>query len=250
MEPLQDNKTTSYTIDLPLFEGPLDLLLFLIKTQEINIYDIPIAQITHQFLQYISILKHFNMEISSEFLAMASELIFIKTRLLIPLKKNEMEEESFIQEDPRKELVEKLLEYKKYKEAIDQLDNSNQNRDILLFMEKQDILFDIDQDENSWKPMSVLELVKNFERIINRSTFESKTYIVKSHQHSVEGKIVLIRKKLAESRHVLFNQLIEEKEFDKIEFICLFLAILELVKINEIIILQHALFADIKIEKK
>ena len=106
----------TYQIKLPIFEGPLDLLLHLIREHEINIYDIPIAFITQQYLEYIELLKNLNLEIAGEFLVMASTLIYIKSRTLLPKSEvgADMEEEG---EDPREELVRKLLEYKKYKEA-------------------------------------------------------------------------------------------------------------------------------------
>lgn len=242
------NKETQekYNIDLPIFSGPLDLLLFLIKSQEINIYDIPISKITEQFIEYLKYLNYLNIEISSEFILMLSELIYIKTKSLIPIKNDENEEGSLeIIEDPRKELVEKLLEYKKYAQAIDII-TENKN-ELAIFYGNKEILFDI-QEEGEWKPLSVLDIVKNFSQILLKSSKEEKTYTVKLSQYSVEEKLNLIKEKIQIKNEFLLEELIESKDFDKIEFICVFLAILEMVKLGKVRLYQNNLFGEIKIK--
>src|ERR1700693_4268232 len=113
-----DESQTSYAVKLPAFEGPLDLLLHLIKTNEINIYDIPIAIITQQYLDYLKLMKNLNLSIAGEFIVMAATLIYIKSKTLLPLEESPPEEQ---EEDPRAELVRRLLEYKQFKEAASTL---------------------------------------------------------------------------------------------------------------------------------
>src|SRR5512139_152575 len=114
MEQTLTNSTTDYRVDLDVFNGPMDLLLFLIKKEEVDIYDIPIARITQQYLSYLDLMRNLNLEVAGEFILMAATLIHIKARLLLPRDENDPEEE-----DPREELIMALLEYKKYKEAGD-----------------------------------------------------------------------------------------------------------------------------------
>ena len=116
----------SYKLKLEMFEGPLDLLLFLIKKEEVNIYDIPIAKITEQYLEYIEMLKLLDLEVVGDFLVMAATLMQIKSRMLLPPDPNDQKEEDL---DPRDELVRRLLEYKKFKEAAQQLQQSSTGPD-------------------------------------------------------------------------------------------------------------------------
>ncbi len=241
-----------YKIDMPFFEGPLDLLLFLIRSQEIDIYDIPVSKITKQFIEYIELLRNFDIEISSEFINMVSELVYIKTRMLLPKKKQDTdlsESEKAELEDPRDELVEKLIEYKQLQEAIDHLDESEVERRSRVFIKEPESLFDLKKDEDElWKPLSVLDLVKNFEDIIKKIPTDD-SFVLKKHKFTVQDKIDLVRQKLKKSKSILLNELMQDKSRPKLEFICIFLALLELTKIKEIVIYQHALFEDIKLEK-
>src|SRR4030066_2573303 len=110
---------SGYTIKLPAFEGPLDLLLHLIKEDKVDIYDIPIAQITKQYIDYLDLMKELNLEIAGEFLLMAATLIHIKSKMLLPLEEKAGEDEEA--EDPRAEMIRKLLEYKSFKEVAEEL---------------------------------------------------------------------------------------------------------------------------------
>lgn len=245
----QEGFKMNFAVDLPLFKGPMDLLLFLIKTNEIDINDIPISKITQSFLSYIKILTKFNIAVSSEFIAMASELVYIKSKMLIR-KKSSLENEEFEPgEDPRLELVEKLLEYKKYREVINKLEDNEFEKESTIFIKDKNSLFELEEDEN-WKPISVFELIKNFERIIKKLPEENKLMLISQTKYTVEEKITLIRKRIKENDSVYLDDLFEEKEVKRIEFICVFLAVLELVKVKEIQVLQHSLFSDIKIKRK
>ncbi|MCX8058897.1 MAG: segregation/condensation protein A [Spirochaetes bacterium] len=247
MDIIENDKNEKYNINLPIFSGPLDLLLFLIKSQEINIYDIPISKITEQFVNYLQYLNKLNIEISSEFILMLSELIYIKTKSLLPVREDSQDDQ-FLEnlEDPRKELVEKLLEYKKYSQALEIVDQKS--NEIPIFYGNKNILFDI-HEEGEWKPLSVLEIVKSFSEVLIKYNKEEKTYLVKTTLFTVEDKINLIKQKLQNKNEFFLEELIESKEFDKIEFICIFLAILEMVKLGFIRLFQNNIFGEIKIVK-
>src|SRR4029077_6939345 len=131
----EDSSQTSYAVKLPAFEGPLDLLLHLIKTNEINIYDIPIALITQQYLDYLKLMKPLNLAIAGEFIVMAATLIYIKSKTLLPIEETPLEEQ---EEDPRAELVRRLLEYKQFKEAASNLaEREGEWRDVFRREEKE-----------------------------------------------------------------------------------------------------------------
>ena len=126
-----------YTIRLDAFEGPLDLLMHLIERNKIDIYDIPIATLTEQYMEYLAKFKEFNIEVASEFLVMAATLLQIKSRILLPkVKKIEAEEE---EEDPRQELVDRLLEYRRFKEVSDILDQLAQEQEKMFFRPPADL---------------------------------------------------------------------------------------------------------------
>src|SRR6266542_5414443 len=131
MEPQEfESILEAYPVRLDKFEGPLDLLLHLIKKHEVDIYDIPIAQITQQYLAYIDLMQTFNLDVAGEFLVMAATLIHIKSRMLLPMADDEDDEEEGT--DPRQELVRRLLEYQRFKDAADQLERRELlTRDVL-----------------------------------------------------------------------------------------------------------------------
>ncbi|MEM7828599.1 MAG: segregation/condensation protein A, partial [Candidatus Aenigmatarchaeota archaeon] len=149
-------------IKLEIFEGPLDLLLHLIKKNEIDIRDIPVAIITKQYMEYLELMRFLNLEIAGEFLVMASTLLYLKSLMLIPREGDESDEEV---EDPRKELVERLLEYKKCKELAEKLEQrSLKNRDV--FVRES---FDLNIKNESLVDISLFDLIDAFKRVIERS---------------------------------------------------------------------------------
>lgn len=240
--PLFDNQ--KYSIKIPEFEGPLDLLLHLVKTSEVNIYDIPIAEITRQYLEYLSLLVEMDLENISEFVEMAATLVWIKSKSMLPV---ELEYETG-DEDPRTDLIAKLLEYQKYKIAAGLLDERMEESVDFSKKEGEMLLFDVDESDQNWKPLSVIDLVSAFAKVLNNKTSDGN-YQVTLFEFNVEDKIDLIHSLLAENESFNYFDLIKI-EMSKLELICTFLAILELVKQQQIMIKQHVIFGDIHVVRK
>ena len=244
----------SLDVKLQAFEGPLDLLLHLIEKNKVDIYDIPIVEITEQYLDYVSAMKREDMNIMSEFLVMAATLVDIKCRMLLPAEVNEQGEE----EDPRAELVEKLLEYKMYKYMSFELKDMQMEagcsflRPETLPPEVRDYREPIDYSELIGDlNLSKLQEIFNFmmrrkEDKIDRtrSTFGN----IEKDEVDMEAKALYIETYIASHRKFSFKDLLE-KQTSKAELVVTFLIILELMKTGEIKIVQENLFDDIMITR-
>ncbi len=236
----------TYKVKLNIFEGPLDLLLFLIKKEKIDIYDIPITKITAQYLEYLELMKLLDLEIAGEFLVMAATLIHIKSKMLLPPdEENLLEEEEM---DPREELVRKLLEYKKFKEAASQLYEMYQDHKTMFLRrgvgEKEKI---VTEDGESYFEASLFDLITAFRKVLKEVPKEVFHKVVKN-KHTVSDKVHYIYHVLAENREVLFTDLFKGS-VNKDEVIVTFLAVLELMKMREVLIFQDEPFGDIKIKR-
>jgi segregation and condensation protein A len=223
---------------------PIAVLYELIKAQKIDIYDIPISRITEQYLEYLKFLSIMDIEISAEFILMASTLMFIKSRMLLPL---ESVGEDGERQDPRRELIEKLLEYQKFKEAAQCLEESEIAQKDLIFREKQQYLFDY-KDEENWIDISIYDLINAIAMIadaVNQPDFSQ----LAPESLTVAMKIEEITKRLEEFDRFYFAEVFSDP-VTKFEIVVTFLAILEMVKNNLICIQQHKLFGDIRIVKR
>lgn len=222
------------------FEGPLDLLLFLIKKQEINIYDIPIASITEQYLRYLSYVTRIELDNITEFYLMASTLLFIKSRMLLPVE-IDLDEEV---EDPRRALVEKLIEYQKYKKLGEMIKEKEQEVEWELERRRSQRILPF-ADEGMWEQIGIWDLLKTFTNLISSITPER---IIDLYEEvTVNEKITLIRELIERKNEFLFVETIKKTD-SIIEVVCSFLAILEMVKMKEIIIYQNRFFGDIRIK--
>ena len=251
------------TVKLQVFEGPLDLLLHLLEKNKVNIYDIPIVEITNQYMEYIAEMKRNDLNVMSEFLVMAATLIDIKSRMLLPKKESEEEEE----EDPRAELVQQLLEYKVYKCMAYELRDRQMDAEQVFFKEPT-IPPEVAEYE---EPVDLAELVGDmnlakldqiFKSIMKkqvdkidpvRSKFgkiekEEITVEVKE-EVSLSDKMLYVEDFCKTHRNFSFRNLLEAQA-SKVEVIVTFLAILELMKVGKIFISQEHTFDDIKIESK
>ncbi len=215
---------------LEVFEGPLELLMHLISKNKVNIYDIPIATITDQYLDALQTMKELDLEISSEFTVMASQLLLIKSRMLLP-RTEEADED-----DPRTELVERLLEYQRYKSTLEFLKEHENAYKYMLFKAPEDIEPALEPDTTVY-PVDML--ISAFNDILERSkrrippprkTFES---IVQREKVSVKDKVVYLKELIANGKKVLFCDIFEGM-YTKPELVATFLALLELIKVNEI----------------
>jgi segregation and condensation protein A len=230
------------TFRVASFEGPLDLLLFLIRKAEINIYDIPIAAITEQYLEYLSYATRVDLENLTEFYSMAATLLLIKSRMLLPVKIG-LEEEY---EDPRRELVEKLIEYQKYKRLSELMAQREEQTEWSLERRKSQRVLPFD-DEQIWQQISVWDLLRTFSSMI--ATLTPERVIDLYEEVTINEKIALIHELLETRGEFVFTDLLVKKS-SIMEVVCSFLAVLELVKTALIGVFQNKLFGDILIRRR
>jgi len=229
-----------YKIKLNQFEGPLDLLLFFIKRDELNIYDIPIARLTKEFLEYVNLIKILDLEVAGDFILMASTLMHIKVRMLLPREIDEKGEEI----DPRADLVKALLEYKRYKEMSEEFAyyESNQRKRKLRGNFSEDIKEAPNEYDILLKNVSIYDLAKAFKYAVDQVKHEPVHQIQKLNV-SIEEQIGFIQNKLLEFTELHFLQLVEDLK-EKIRIIVTFIALLELVKMGRIEIKETPVFND------
>lgn len=232
----------TYKVKLDVFEGPLDLLLYLIKKEEADIFDIPIAKITEQYLEYLEYMKMLDLNIAGEFIVMAATLMHIKSRMLLPPE--ELPPEEVEEEDPRAELVRRLLEYKKFKEAANQLAQMESNRSMVFPRSVDEAQF-IDQSEGPYFEASIFDLITAFSTVLKSISREAFLEVVKD-EYTVEEKVHELFHLLVE-KPVLYFKEIFEKAKNKMEIIAIFLALLELIRIKEVVVRQRQLFGAIEI---
>lgn len=235
-----------YVVTIDNFDGPLDLLLHLIKEQDIDIYDIKIEDITKQYLDYIRHMKELNLEIASEYLVMASELIEMKSKMLLP-KKREKEDDDY-EEDPRELLIERLLAYKKYKEVTSEFKDLELTRKMVFTREPDNLNRYVKEDENS-EELGVADLIDAFNNLLKRKELDRPiaTKITKK-ELSVTEKVNKIKNILRNKKKINFEDIFEVST--KEEVIISFLSVLEMVKKDEILLTQEGNFKNIVISLK
>lgn len=228
----------NYEIKLEIFQGPLDLLLYLIKKNEIDIYNIPIAIITEQYLEYLDLMKSMNLDVAGEYLVMASTLIHIKSKMLLPVHEDEEDV------DPRDELTQQLLEYQAFKEAALDLDSmSILGRDVFGRPESDDN--EVDDDERPLEEMSIFQLVEAFKQIVSSMVAEDLMEI-DTERISLSDRINEIMDILTEEKVVTFIDLLGEMT-DRLRVVYTFLALLELIKLRMVKAYQAEPFGAIRI---
>ncbi len=225
-----------YTIKIPVFEGPLDLLLHLIRENKIDIYDIPIALITHQYLQYIKMMKELNLEIAGEFLVMAATLIYIKSRMLLPPDEEAPSEE---QEDPRLELVQRLLEYQRFKEAA--LSLKEREEEWMKVFRREPISDEADAGLYLFD-ISLFDLLSAFKKILDTASPEIVS--ITKETLTVKDKMSLIMEILEGQEAVRFEELFKEN-ITRIQLIITFVALLELIRLGLVRAYQEREFGNI-----
>ena len=243
------------TVKLQVFEGPLDLLLHLLDKNKVNIYDIPIVEITNQYMEYLEEMKRRDLNILSEFLVMAATLIDIKSRMLLPASGEEEEDE----EDPRNELVQQLLEYKMYKCMAYELKDLQLDASRVLFKEPTipEEVLEYEEPINMEELVSDVTLAKLneiFKSIMKKQVdridpVRSKFGKIQKEEVSLEEKMASLEEYALHHKYFSFRNLLEA-QCGKVEIIVTFLAILELMKMGKIYISQEHIFDDIKIESK
>jgi segregation and condensation protein A len=238
--PLVHPARPGVTFKLPRFEGPLDLLLHLIKRDEIDIHDIPIARITQQYLQYIELMRLLDLDVAGEFLVMAATLMRIKAKMLLPLPSSREEED---EGDPREELVQRLLEYRLYKEASEGLQSREGVRRSQ--HERGQVPSEDDAGPLPLAPATLFDLIGALQRVMAR-TPERVVYSVQTEAYDVEDKMSLIARTVAEDGRLLFSEVMR-RATARMEIIVCFMALLELIKLGTVRCVQDANFDDILI---
>jgi segregation and condensation protein A len=229
-----------YKIKLDQFEGPLDLLLFFIKRDELNIYDIPISQITSEFLEYVNLIKLMDLEVAGDFILMASTLMHIKVRMLLPREVDDKGEEI----DPRAELIRALLEYKKYKEVAEDLTfyESNQRKISSRGSFSADAIEAPHEFEILLKNVSIYDLAKAFKKAIE-GVKPQEVHQIKKINVSIDEQIQYILNRISEKGEIHFLSLVDGMK-EKIRIVITFIALLELTKMTKIGIKGSKKFND------
>jgi segregation and condensation protein A len=233
-------------VQLDIFEGPLDLLLYLVKKEEVDIYEVNLTRIATQFIEYVEVMRQLDLEVAGEFLVMASTLMYIKSRELLPVDQQAVVEEEEETEDPRWELIRQLVEYKKFKDAAARL----QEREVL-----QDTIYprvppklEPSAPRSAARPdVSIFDLINAVAAILKRFDEKSQsTREVIDDRWTVSEKIEMLSKLLQAEKRARFSELFAETT-SRTEVVVTFLALLELIRLKQFLVTQREPFSDIEI---
>jgi len=236
-----------YKVQFEVFEGPLDLLLYLIKKEEVDIYEVNLTRLATQFIEYIDLMRQFDLEIAGEFLVMASTLMYIKSRELLPVDQQAQVEEEEAGEDPRWELIRQLVEYKKFKDAAARLQELEVRQENTFPRVPGRIEF-VETAEPSKPDVSIFDLINAVNGVLQRFNKPEKHSEIFEDKWSVSEKIEFILKVISGRDNVRFAELFESAA-SRTEVICTFLALLELIRLHQIVCAQSEPFAEIEIRR-
>jgi len=237
----------SYKVRLDIFEGPLDLLLYLIKKEEIDIYDISIERITKQYLDYITTFKLLNIDLASEFIVMAANLMYIKSRTLLPRNEQPPEDDTD-EDDPRWELIRQLIEYKKFKDAANTLAHkARQQEDVFAHVGEKPVT--PDQNAAPLAEISIFDLIRAFQGVLKRFEEAHDLGDIIDDRFTVSDKMDLLLDTISPGQSIPFKSLFASAS-TKSEVIVTFLALLELMKLNQFVVCQDKVLGEIEIERK
>ena len=236
-----------YKVKLEVFEGPLDLLLYLIKRDEVDIYDISIERITRQYLEYLETFRMLDLEIAGEFVLMAANLIYIKSRNLLPVQEQPPEEEDE-EEDPRWDLIRQLIEYKKFKDAAFQLHQRELLQEGLIARapERPDLR---DADPLLKSEVGIFDLINAFQKVLRK--IEARREDLREifeENFTVSDKIDVILRVVEPGKRIVFSELFASAA-SRTEIVVTFLALLELIRMKQMRIAQDGAFAEIEIRR-
>lgn len=239
----------NYTINLEIFEGPMDLLLHLIEKHELDIYDIPIYKITDQYLDYLEKMKMLDLEITSEFIVMAATLIEIKSKMLLPKVQKDIENEEI--EDPREALIQKLVEYKRFKLAADELKQKEDLQQLVYYKPREEIELEQDGKQLILENVKLYDIYYAFSKIMdkyeNTAKEEQPMRTIQKDEITIEEAMEKIKTLVREHGEKTFEELFEGY-CSKTALIVTFLAVLELIKLSVIVIFQEENFGEISIK--
>jgi len=227
------------------FEGPLDLLWALIRESKVNIYDIPIAQITEQYLEYLDYAVQTDLGDLSEFYSWAAKLIYIKSRMLLPVEFTYEDDEI---EDPRQELVDKLIEYQKFKKLSSLMEDQEDDSEWNFERKKIQRVLPFDEADSMWEEIDTWDLLQQMQTLFKNmmGQYSNEKILNMYEEISVNEKITLMNELIEDKKECMFTDLLT-RPGNEMDVICAFMAILEAVKFRMIRILQNKLFGDIKI---
>jgi segregation and condensation protein A len=234
---------TDYKIKLEVFEGPLDLLLYLIKQDEIDIYDISLERITSQYLEYLQAFKELNIELAGEFIVMAANLIYLKSRSLLPRYQQPPEEDAG-EDDPRWELIRQLIEYKKFKEAAAELNLRALEQENMFVRETASS--PALQEPLRLGDVGIFQLISAFQTVLKRIEEQQDVQEIFSERFSVSEKIDSILHRVASGTRLHFSDLFGAAA-SRVEVVVTFLALLELIRLKQVRAIQKNVFEEIEI---
>ena len=235
---------TDYQVKLEIFEGPLDLLLYLIKRDEIDIYEISIERITRQYLEYLQAFKELNLDIAGEFVVMAANLIYLKSRSLLPVDQQPPDEEAE-EDDPRWDLIRQLIEYKKFKEAAAQLHVRALERERIFTRDGGATTKTADAPLRLAE-VGIFQLIHAFQDVIKRVEARENLQEMFGEHFTVSDKIDIILKRVADGASVRFTELFGDIA-SRVEIVVTFLALLELIRLKQVRAIQRNVFDEIEI---
>ena len=234
---------TEYKVKLEVFEGPLDLLLYLIKQDEVDIHDISLERITSQYLEYLQAFKELNIELAGEFIVMAANLIYLKSRSLLPLDQQPPEEDAG-EEDPRWELIRQLIEYKKFKEAATALHLRELQQERMFAREGASSA--TLQEPLRLGEVGIFQLINAFQTVIKRIEAREDVQEIFGERFSVSEKIDAILRRVATGNRLRFSDLFGAV-VSRVEVVVTFLALLELIRLKQVRAIQKNIFEEIEI---
>jgi len=234
-------------VKLPVFEGPLDLLLYLIKKDELDIYDIPIERITSQYLDYLRLIKMLDLEVAGEYLVVAATLVYIKSRVILPHDQRPPEDETD-EDDPRWELVRQLVEYKKYKDAAFELQQCLARQENV-HGRGGSVKPDLGADGSlPFDKVGLFDLLSVFQKVLARASANEDLMDIFEDRFTVSDKIQFIQGRMAERNRLVFEELFVAGA-SRTEIVVTFLAILELIRLKQIGVAQESPFSPIELVK-
>jgi segregation and condensation protein A len=234
---------TDYKVKLEIFEGPLDLLLYLIKRDEIDIYDISLERLTRQYLEYLQAFKELNINLAGEFIVMAANLIYLKSRSLLPLDQQPPDEDAE-EHDPRWDLIRQLIEYKKFKEAAGQLHLREIEQERIFTRET--VPSSTDGGLLRLAEVGIFQLINAFQTVIKRVDARETMQEIFGEHFSVSDKIDMILRRTADRAQFSFSELFGSV-VSRVEVVVTFLALLELIRLKQVRAVQKSVFDDIEI---
>ncbi len=238
---------SEYKVKFEVFEGPLDLLLYLVRKEEVEIYDVDLTKLATQFIEYIEVMRTMDLDVAGEFLVMAATLMYIKSRELLPKDLQVAATEEDDEEDPRWELIRQLVEYKKFKDAAAQLQRREFEMDLIYPRQPGKIEFDADQPAPRMEA-SIFDLLNAVNSILRRVNQRDESRDIFEERWSVSEKMEQLATAIQIQSSLKFSELFEDAR-NRSEVVCTFLALLELIRLKQLLCVQGEDFGEIEITR-